>query len=109
MTTDPFDPADPRTWPPWMRLSDICTEGDRRGPYPGSRYQWRARAPPPVKFGTRISCWHRSTVAAICHLPPPDPADMQIEQPVAAEHDSPAPASASRNSKRRTSRSTAVA
>jgi hypothetical protein len=109
MLPDTFDPADPLTWPPWMREDDICTEGGRVGPYPGSSYTWRQRAPPPVKFGTRISCWHRNTVAALCHLPLPDPVHTQTEQLAAVEVGSPARAMASRNRRRRTSRSTALA
>jgi hypothetical protein len=66
----PFDPADRRTWPLWMRVSDIATRPGYRGPYPGSRAQWwlavkAGRIPPPHKFSTRISAWHRDTVAAV--------------------------------------------
>lgn len=72
-----FDPANPETWPTWMRPRDICTSSDHRGPYPGSKAKWFAevaagRIPPPVKFGARISAWHRNTVAAACRLPLPD-------------------------------------
>ena len=73
MISDTFDPADPRTWPPWMRVDQICTEGDHEGPFPASRFQWRKTAPPPTKFGQRISTWHRNVVAEKCKLPVPDP------------------------------------
>jgi hypothetical protein len=92
MPPDIIDPGNPRTWPPWMREDVITTEGDHVGPYPASRFQWRKVAPPPVKFGSRISVWHRNTVAAICKLPLPDP---EIgEQPALTERVAPAAAPA---------------
>jgi len=82
MTTDTFDPGNPRTWQVWLREDAICTEGGHVGPFPASRFQWRKLAPPPVKFGSRISCWHRNTVAAVCHLPLPDPEPVVSKLPV---------------------------
>jgi hypothetical protein len=107
MPFDGFNPGDPTTWPVWMREDDICTEGDHVGPFPASRFQWRKLAPPPVKFGSRIACWHRNTVAAICKLPPPDP---EPEQPAVAERAAPAAAATrSRTNRRRVSRTPQLA
>lgn len=103
MLPDNFNPGDPTTWPLWMRETAICTEGDRVGPYPGSHFQWRKKAPPPVKFGSRIACWHRNTVAAICKLPLPDP---EPEQP-AVTNTAPATAPARPCNKNQTRRQTA--
>ena len=80
MARDTFDPGDPHTWPVWLREKDIVTEGDHIGPFPASRFQWRKLAPPPIKFGARISCWHRNTVALICALPNFDYPTQQIQQ-----------------------------
>jgi hypothetical protein len=94
MPFDGFNPGDPTTWPVWMREDDICTEGGHVGPFPASRFQWRKLAPSPVKFGSRISCWHRNVVAQVCKLPPPDPEPAVSKLPVAH---------ASRQTRRRTS------
>jgi hypothetical protein len=53
-----------------MRVNEICSRPDYRGPYPGSRGKWWAevaagRIPPPKKFGPRISTWHREVVAEV--------------------------------------------
>jgi hypothetical protein len=107
MTIDTFDPGVPTTWEVWMREKRICTEGDHVGPFPASRYRWRKLAPPPVKFGTRISCWHRNTVAAICQLPLPDPEPVQL---AATTHVTPSAASGQpRTGKRRTPRTSQLA
>jgi hypothetical protein len=98
MLPDCFNPGDPRTWPAWLREDAICTESDHVGPFPASRFQWRKLAPPPVKFGTRISCWSRNTVAAICKLPLPDP---EVGQPAVTERTAPAPARPRANQRRK--------
>ena len=36
----PFDPADPSTWPLWLKVSEICSRPGYRGPYPGTRALW---------------------------------------------------------------------
>jgi hypothetical protein len=71
--------TDPTEWPVWLREQEIVTEGDHRGPYPGSSFRWRQVAPPAVKFGTNIACWHRNTVAELCHLPLPDDPEVAEE------------------------------
>jgi hypothetical protein len=107
MTTDTFNPGDPPSWPVWMRETRICSEGGRVGPFPASRFQWRKLAPPPVKFGSRISCWHRNTVAAICQLPLPDPEPAQL---AATTRTAPSAAPGQpRTSKRRTPRTSGLA
>jgi hypothetical protein len=72
----PFDPADPRTWPVWMRAGEIVTSPTRRGPYPGTRWHWDkavrdGRVPKPRRFSSRIVAWHRNVVASACGLPLP--------------------------------------
>ena len=107
MTTDTFDPGNPRTWQVWLRESAICTEGDHVGPFPASRFQWRKLAPPPVKFGSRISCWHRNTVAAICQLRLPD---LEPAQPTVTTDTEPSPAPGHpHTSKRKTPRTSQLA
>jgi hypothetical protein len=72
----PFDPADPRTWPVWMRAAEIVTSTKYRGPYPGTRWHWdeavrQGRVPKPKRFSSRIVAWHRNVVARACGLPAP--------------------------------------